>query len=459
MAGLGVEHIPLRFLDFPTEIRDQIYGELLLAEKRFSKSCNRYRCRPNILRVNRQIYAEAFEILYKANQLIYIQEEQCSLKQALVQLCIPFMPLQGSRYFYYDPAMVLTLRCPATPTQTPKKRFQWSYLIAADRFEEVCLAISIAKMIKPKRGARKYAQISISFHKQCRDITCLQNKLCHSLRYLPPFEQANVTGLNPAPLRLTIIQDLTIMPSLKQNNPEAVLKSARLEGDLCLRATKASGPNARGNLTLNGNLAIIRYNHALRLTIAFLDQASAAVPKLSDIDLVLTSPIVNDHLMPLVCKIASTAENYNVKDVEGLASLGLLVSLLRSPHLPSDGNAKIFTTIAGITRGRGDYSLSLYALLQAQEHLPQDGLEELKKPAVRLWKSIVKGDDDENRRVYLRLLHNRFAPYLLDLELPNEYQGQEIKGENDTPASMGDLEMKLMREAEGRLMGLGVSKE
>lgn len=144
MASFRAEGTPLRFLNFPKEIRDKIYNELLLAEKIFSKSSNKYRFRLNILKVNNQITTEAYEVLYKANQWINVQEEERSLKQSLVQLCIPFIVLTSSRCFYHDPAMVLKLRCPATPTMTPKKRFEWSYLVTADRFEDVCLALSIA---------------------------------------------------------------------------------------------------------------------------------------------------------------------------------------------------------------------------------------------------------------------------------------------------------------------------
>ena len=135
----------LRFLDFPKEIRDKIYSELLLAEKIFSKTSNKYRFPLTIFKINRQVSAEAYEVLYKANQWIKIQEEERSLRQVLVQLCIPLIPLKGSRCFYHDPAMVLTLRCPATPTITPKKRFEWSYLVTADRLQDVCLALSIAQ--------------------------------------------------------------------------------------------------------------------------------------------------------------------------------------------------------------------------------------------------------------------------------------------------------------------------
>lgn len=187
--------VNLRFLDLPREIRDKVYGELLQAGKRFSKSRNRYDFRLSILRVNKQITSEAYGVLYQANQWINTQEEQNFLKKMILQLCVPFIMLKGSRCFYGDPAMVLLLRCPATPTTTPKKRFEGSYLVTADRFKEICLALSMAS----KRETWDYIRVSLSFRKQSRDNRRLQDKVSHCLSYLPQFKQADATGLNPAP--------------------------------------------------------------------------------------------------------------------------------------------------------------------------------------------------------------------------------------------------------------------
>ncbi|KAL8672716.1 MAG: hypothetical protein Q9168_002841 [Polycauliona sp. 1 TL-2023] len=464
MAGVGVEYIPLRFLDFPQEIRTKIYSELLLGEKVFSRSINRYRLRPNILRVNRQICEEAYEILYKANQWIYIQEEERSLKQALVQLCIPFMVVQkGSRYFYEDPAMVLRLRCPATPTKTPKKRFECSYLVTADRLQDVCLALRIAKQKAPKRTAAAYVRISISFHKQCRDNRRLQDKLSHCLRYLPYFKEADVTGVNPAPLRLGIIHDITRETLPTESESEAGLELLEREGDLCLQATMARGAKAKANKALNSTLARIKYNRALAGTMALLDQstsaAAAPIPPSNNHPSKI-STISNTQLLPLITKLSSTAAAYSTKenDNETLTTRNLLSSLLRSPHLPSIGTAKVFTWIAEVARGRSDYNLSVSALLQARNLIPDDEQQqELKKPVVRLWKSLVKGNDDGDGKIraYLLVLRRRFAVWVADLEMPDWSREYMVIGDEDTEGFVGVHEREVMREAEQRMMRMG----
>ncbi|KAI4249902.1 MAG: hypothetical protein L6R42_008867 [Xanthoria sp. 1 TBL-2021] len=403
MASLGAEGTPLRFLNFPKEIRDKIYNELLLAEKIFSKSSNKYRFRLNILKVNSKITTEAYEVLYKANQWINVQEEGRSLKQSLVQLCIPFIPLTSSRCFYHDPAMALKLRCPATPTMTPKKRFEWSYLVTADRLEDVCLALSIAN-----EKAAVYARISFSFRKRCLDNRPLQDKLSHCLPYLPRFKQTDVTGLNPAPLRWSIIHDLTTTPPWKLTDSETALKSYELEGDLCYRATTARGAKAKDNLSVNSKLATKRYNRAFAGTLTLLAQASSAAPLSFDGDPSITSTIINHRLLPLVCKLTDTAAGYRVKDDEGLTTLHLLIALFRAHHLPSN----------------------VYALLQAQDHLPDDW-QELKKPAVRLWKSIVKRAGHKHRMAHLALLQRRFADTFSKLEVPGDLQEQMLEGDKN----------------------------
>ncbi|KAI4275686.1 MAG: hypothetical protein LQ337_003042 [Flavoplaca oasis] len=446
-TSLGV----LRFLDFPKEIRDKIYSELLLAEKIFSKTSNKYRFPLTILKINRQINAEAYEVLYKANQWIKIQEEERSLRQALVQLCIPFIPLKRSRCFYHDPAMVLTLRCPAIPTITPKKRFEWSYLVTADRFQDICLAISIAQA-----KARVYVRISFSFHKQCRDNRRLQNKLLHSLCYLPGFKIADATGLNPAPLRLNIIHDLTSTPSPKMTDSELSQRCYELEGDLCYQATTARGLSARDNLTVNSKLATKKYNQALAGTISLHAQLTAE-PQSRDSYPFITSTVINDRLLPLVSKLGNTAAGYRVKDNEGLISLRLLASLLKSHHLTSTAAASTYTSITEIARGRRDYSLAVYALIQAQEHYQEHWQEELKKPVTRLWKSVLKRKVDEKQWTHIALLYGRFGTIISELKLPSEYTREMLEGTKDEKAVGGNLRMEVMREAEEKVRKLGSS--
>ncbi|KAL8843713.1 MAG: hypothetical protein Q9176_001921 [Flavoplaca citrina] len=438
----------LRFLDFPKEIRDKIYSELLLAEKIFSKTSNRYRFPLTILKINRQINAEAYEVLYKANQWIKIQEEERSLRQALVQLCIPLIPLKGSRCFYHDPAMVLTLRCPATPTITPKKRFEWSYLVTADRLQDVCLALSIAQ-----EKARVYARISISFHKQCRDNRRLQDKLLQSLCYLPGFKLADATGLDPAPLRLNIIHDLTSTPSRRMSDWEFSLRCYELEGDSCYQATIARGLHARDNLTVNSKLAMKKYNQALAGTISLLAQPTAELQSQDSYPLT-TSTVINDRLLPLIIKLGKAAAGYRVKDDEGLISLRLLVSLLKSHHLTSTAAAGTYTSITEIARGRRDYSLAVYALIQAQEHHHEHWQEKLKKPVTRLWKSVLKGNVDEKQWALIALLHGRFGTIVSGLKLPSEYTREMLEGSEDEKALGGALGLKLMREAEEKVRKL-----
>ncbi|KAL8853779.1 MAG: hypothetical protein Q9221_001422 [Calogaya cf. arnoldii] len=405
MTSLPVEHTPLRFLDFPREVRDKVYNELLLAEKRFSKTRDKYDFRLNILKINKQTAEEAYEVLYKGNQWVKIQEEERSLKQIL-------------------------------------KHFEWTYLVSSDRFEDICLALSIAK-----EKASLYARISLSFRKPCRDNKRLQDKLSDCLLYLPQFDLIDATGLNPAPLRLGIIDDLTTSWPRKLTDPEFGLKSYELEGDLCLRATAAGGAKAKANLSVNSNLATKKYNRALSGNMTLLAEASAA-------DQSAIPMIIEHRLLPLVCKLKNTAAGCRTKDDEGLISLQLLVTLLRNQHLPSSGNAEIFSSIAEIARGRRDYSLAVYALLQAQEHLSDDW-RQFEKAVVRLWKSILKGSGDQYRRAHLSLLYGRFEHTVSKLALPSDCSWEMLSENKNSKELMGGFEAAWMREAEGRLMELG----
>lgn len=150
----------------------------------------------------------------------------------------------------------------------------------------------------------------------------------------------------------------------------------------------------------------------------------------------------------------NTATGYRVKDDEGLTALHLLIALFRAHHLSSNGNAKIFSCIAEIARGRRDYSLAVYALLQAQDYQTDDW-QELKKPVVRLWKSIVKCVGHKYRTAHLSLLRRRFADAVSDLDVPGDFQEQMLSGDKGAEALNGALEVESMREAEGRSMGLG----
>ena len=114
-------------------------------------------------------------------------------------------------------------------------------------------------------------------------------------------------------------------------------------------------------------------------------------------------------------------------------------------------------TIADIARLRCDYNMSIYAVLQARNHLPDDDeqQQELKKPVIKLWKSIVKVDHhDDWRRGSLLILRRRFAIWVADLVMPEGCLGQIVDGDKSVEALVAGLEKETMRRAEGR-MGIG----
>ncbi|KAL8655795.1 MAG: hypothetical protein Q9226_002906 [Calogaya cf. arnoldii] len=447
----------LPFLDFPREIRNKVYNELLLAENNLNKSGNRYRLRRVILKINRQITEEAYEVLYQGNQWINIQEEKVYWKPVLSRLCVPLIVLKGppvgTRCFDGEPALVLKLRCPATPTQTPKKRFEGSFLVTSDRFEDTCLALSITTE-KPLI----YARISVSFRKQCRDNRRLQDKLSYCLSYLPRFDQVDATGLNPAPLRLGIIDELKITPLPSLVDLEKVLRSNELEGDLCIKASTKTKRNIRAHESKhhNSKLATKRYNRAFAAAIKLLKQSPAATPRCSDNDLTIHLTIIDNRLLPLVSKLrhaARIAIQNKGRDEEGLISLQLLASFVNAHHLSSASHAEIFFTIAEIARGRADYSLAVYALREAQDHLTD--WENLTMPTIWLWRDIEKCVAHKHRMVHLALLYRSRAYAVSRLKLPNGFERQMLSGDRKAEAVHRALEMESMREAHERLMELG----
>ena len=239
------------------------------------------------------------------------------------------------------------------------------------------------------------------------------------------------------------------------SDSEFLLRCYELEGDLCYQATIARGLNARDNLTVNSKLATKNYNQALASTISLLAQPTAE-PQSRDSYPLTISTVINHRLLPLVTKLGNAPAGYRVKDDEGPISLRLLVSLLISLHLTSTAAASTYTSITEIARGRRDYSLAVYALIQAQEHYHEHYWQEkLKKPVTRLWKSVLKGKADEKQWALVALLYGRFGTIVSELLLPSEYTREMLEGSEDDKALGGALRMELMQEADEKIRKLG----
>lgn len=93
---------PLRFLDFPSEIRDDIY-EAILCNLILPPGCphhpdhdhpdriKMYRMETNILLTNRQVHREASDVLQKRAQLVYIKARGIMLSSMLLYYQIPIL--------------------------------------------------------------------------------------------------------------------------------------------------------------------------------------------------------------------------------------------------------------------------------------------------------------------------------------------------------------------------------
>lgn len=110
-----------RILSLPRELRDQIYRELLLADKVHAKEAFKYALEPAILRVNKQLYKECTRILYEENTWVLITVNWRNLQKIFPKANYP--PVSHSPAGHLDafnrkPALQVDLRDQCIETQS-----------------------------------------------------------------------------------------------------------------------------------------------------------------------------------------------------------------------------------------------------------------------------------------------------------------------------------------------------
>lgn len=114
-----------RILNLPRELRDQIYRELLLADK-VCAATFKYALEPAILRVNRQVHKECIPILYEENTWVLITVNCCNLLNSYLKVNVNYpivshSPAGHLDAFFRKPALQVDVRDQGIETQSAQE--------------------------------------------------------------------------------------------------------------------------------------------------------------------------------------------------------------------------------------------------------------------------------------------------------------------------------------------------
>lgn len=176
-----------RILDLPRELRDQIYRELLLADKARNNETDKYALEPAILRANKQIHEECSQVLYKENTLVLITTNWPYLVTTYLEaehLVVSFTLSGQLNSFLHHPALQIDLRHRTYGTRST----QASMLLDAHNLQHIFRDLTI-------RNMQPHIEVRVQFDPRASAKPEVREDLLHYLRDIRGVANATITGM------------------------------------------------------------------------------------------------------------------------------------------------------------------------------------------------------------------------------------------------------------------------
>ncbi|KAL8949973.1 MAG: hypothetical protein Q9222_003951 [Ikaeria aurantiellina] len=385
------------FLDLPREIRDQVYGDLLL----LNKAPWLLDHGPAILYTNKQIHAEASKVLYGGNRRILVEDDTGKIEDNLSQLSIPHIPRTGSHWYDGDLAMHIVLDdCHDDENDSeddePRGRQYRSVLVAGADFGDLCLAM----MLQHPYHYRRSWRIVLTFCTPSKSSVHMQEMFLEPFYRLHGFGGADVSGTASLATAKQLQQCLVRMLSDEPfEDLERKVQSSECIGDRC-RAALPSPPYVNHWEPKNAACARRHYTNAISAIVLIHKHAIQKPSESCSIDGQELHRYIDMRLSALGQKLLHVFSCDNENDIEDEKASKIAGILHRATLISETVRPLMYLCMAAVGRKSANWSgpepkqryceLSIYGLKQAQKH--HIGARAFEQEAWLLYEFIEKSD-------------------------------------------------------------------